>query len=68
LIPNIADIATVAHVSACGADGDDVNGGGDTVSGFIAQGRVDAARSVALERLITYGRVADAAGVAEERV
>ena len=68
LIPNIADIATVAHVSACGADGDDIIGRGDTVSGSIAQGRVEVARSVALERLITHGRVKAAAGVAEERI
>jgi hypothetical protein len=70
LIPNIADLATVAHVrtSDVCADTNDVIGGGDTVSGCIAQGRVEAARNVALGRLITHGRVKAAAGVAEERI
>ena len=46
----------------------DVIGRGDMVSGCIAQGRVGAARNVALGRLITHGRVKAAAGVAEERI
>ena len=70
MIPNIAYIATVAHVSAgdIRPDTDDVIGRGDTASGSAAQGRVGATGTVALHRLITYGRVDGTGSVAYKRI
>src|SRR5207249_6005413 len=73
LIPNIADVATVAHVRSCGADGNNVIGGGDADAGIHAQGQVAVPAGVVIQRPNTNGRVevafdTDAVTVAIERL
>ncbi len=63
----MADIAAVAHVRTCGADGNDVSGRGNTGAGFKAQGRVEGSVNVVKERPSATGGIGEADGVAKER-
>jgi aldehyde:ferredoxin oxidoreductase len=68
LVKNVADVATVVHIRATGADTDNVSGRGDVAASGKAQGGVRATGSILTERTITDCCVALAGRVGKERV
>ena len=62
-----ADIATIVHVLAIGADANNVTGRGDLAAGSVAQCDIVVASGVVLECKSTDGRISDAFGVEQER-
>ena len=67
MVKDVADVATVVHIRATGADTDNVSGRGDVAASGKAQGGVRATGSILTERTITDCCVALAGGVAKER-
>jgi hypothetical protein len=68
LVKDVADVATVVHIRATGADTDNVSGRGDVAASGKAQGGVRATGSILTKRTITDCCVALAGGIAKERV
>src|SRR4029079_10845600 len=70
LLPNVADIAAIAHVRTCEvcSDTDDVAGRGDSGAGVNAHSDVPAAASVVYKRAKPNGRVVVADAVVKESI
>jgi hypothetical protein len=69
LIPDVADIAAIAHVRAIdpGADTNNVIDRGNVTHGAGTQGRVVPTGGIGKKRCLTYGRICDAGVVGIER-
>ena len=67
MVKDVADVATVVHIRATGADTDNVSGRGDVAASGKAQGGVRATGSILTERTITDCCVALAGRVGKER-